>query len=324
MNVTAQLPVILICMALQAFFSGMETGVISIHRMRLRHSIKQGSRSASILEGFLDNTDRLLGTTLVGTNICVVIISVLAASMAVSLIGQWGETVSTITVSVMMLLFCEYLPKAWFHSRPLERCRRFAPILRTAELALRPVSFAFIGAARFLVRAESGSFLRSDPFITREDIKHLAREGEESGVLSRKERVMIHRVFELSHKPAGQVMVPRADMTVVHSDITIGEFLEIAREAKFTRYPVLDRVNGNFAGIINVFYVLSSRETRADRTVADFMRPPGFVPHSMPADDVLPHLRRSRQPMCLVRDAAGEVAGLITIEDILEEIVGKL
>jgi putative hemolysin len=314
---------ILLCLIGHAFFAGIETGVISIHRLRLRHFVRKGSRNARILESFLVDFDRLLGTTLVGTNICLVIPSVAATSIAVRLGVPGGEGVASAIMTLVVVVFAEYLPKAWFHSRPLERCTRFAGILRMSEVILMPISFAILGITKLISSGGKQAFRKPDPFVTREDLKLLAREGEEDGVLSAKERYMIHRVIELSGKTAEDVMVPREQMIVAYADMHMPEFLALARECGLTRLPVVDRKTGDYVGVINVFYVLAAGKEHGTRTVADFVRPPQFIPASLPVDDILPRMRRGRQPMCLVtRDET--VIGLITTEDILRIIVGKL
>jgi putative hemolysin len=324
MGIDSALLIIIACMAGSAFFSGIETGVISIHRMRLKHFVRRGSRRAAILQGYLDDSDRLLGTTLVGTNICIVVVSVVAASTAAELVGEWGGAVSTFVMSVLVLAFSEYLPKAWFHSRPLERCRRFAGVLRITELILKPLGVTIIWLTKWLVPGPSRPLSKPPPFVTREDLKVLAREGERDGVLSREERDMIHRVFELSGKRAHEIMIPRKNMTSVRADTTVEEFFGTARSSGFTRMPVCDMATGKFTGVINVFYVLSSSELDASRRASDFVRPALFVSENMPVDDILPRMRRSRQPMCFVTNDESEVVGLITTEDILEEVVGQL
>lgn len=315
--------VIVVCLTGHAFFAGIETGVISIHRMRLRHFVRKGSRNAHILESFLVDFDRLLGTTLVGTNICLVIPSVAATSIAVRLGVPGGEGVASVIMTLVVVVFTEYLPKAWFHSRPLERCTRFAGLLRISEVILMPISFAILGITKLFSPSSKKAFRKPDPFVTREDLKLLAREGEEDGVLSAKERYMIHRVIELSGKTAEDVMVPRDKMVVAYDDMHMPEFFALARECGLTRLPVLSRKTGDFIGVINVFYVLYGGKQPDTRTVADFVRPPQFISADMPVDDILPRMRRGRQPMCLV--AQGEdVIGLVTTEDILRTIVGKL
>lgn len=316
--------IVIICLFGQALFAGMETGIISIHRMRLRHFVRQGEPGAKILQGFLDDSDRLLGTTLVGTNFFMVVMSVFSASLMERLVGVWGEAVSTVVVSVVALIFGEYLPKTWFRGRPLDRCRRFAGVINVAEIVFRPFSKSIIWLTRSLVPGPSKSFSKPAPFVTVEDIKILARESEKDGILSSKERVMINRVFELSDKTASQIMIPREKMVTVNSDTILGKFFKVIRKTNYTRLPVWDEDKQQYIGIINVFYVLSVDHDDHDRPVSDFTRPPVFVPENMPVDDIFPRLRRSHQPMSLVTNDKSEVIGLITTEDILEEIVGKL
>lgn len=319
-----QIMAILACMAGEAFFAGMETGVISIHRMRLKHYVRRGIAGARVLQGFLEDSDRLLGTTLVGTNICVVSVSVIAASLARSWAGEWGKAASTAVMAVLLLVFCEYIPKAWFYNRPLERTRRFAGILLAAEWAFRPLSRTVVWLTRWLVPGTEAAFGRPSKFVTREDLKILAREGEKHGVLSPRERAMIHSVFELAGKQAHEIMVPLSEVIFVDSDMPLREFLNKARKSGFTRMPVFDRKSESFSGIINVFYVLSSAHEDGERLVADCMRPALVLDERMPADEILPRMRRFRQPMGLVSGADGSIRGLVTTEDVLEEIVGEL
>jgi len=324
MSGTVELVLIAICLFGQAFFAGIETGVISISRMRLRHFVRQGDPGANLLQMYLEHFDRLLGTTLVGTNLSVVILSVISASMASRWLGKWGEPVSAVIVALVVLVFCEYLPKAWFHSRPIERCRRFVAMLRATEILFKPLSLAIIWLSRLLVRGGGESLSSPAPFVTREDLKVLAQEGERDGVLSPRERFMIHRVMELSHKTAGQIMVPVGRMTTVTSETSVEEFRTIARQSGYTRMPVRDVEGNSYTGVVNIFYILSGRKVEMDRRVAEFARAPLYVDEDMPADDILPIMRRARQPMCLVCNDSKDVVGLLTTEDVLEEIVGKL
>ncbi len=319
-----QILLILACMLGAAFFSGMETGVISIHRMRLRHSVRQGDDNARILERFVEQFDRLLGTTLVGTNICHVTASVTAASLATAHYGQGGKALSTVVMALLILLFCEYLPKAWFSAHPLERCRRFAGPLHIASIAFHPVSVVILTLSRILAPVKTGAYRKPDAFVTRDDLKKLAHESERTGAISPRERIMIHRVFDLSNKCARDVMVPFEKMVTVPADLTVSEVLERARHAGFTRLPVFDPASKRFIGILNVIYLLSSGDPTDGRSIRDYIRPPLFIPQDMPMDEILPLMRKARQPLCLVQDREANVIGLMTTENILGEIVGRL
>lgn len=312
---------ILFCMIAEAFFSGMETGVISIQRLRLRHLVvEKNSRPAKILQGFLDHSDRLLGTTLVGTNISVVVASILAASLAARVSPTWGKAVSSVVMTMLLLVFSEYLPKAWFRSRPLERCSVFAETLRVCWVVLRPIAAAITWLTGWLVPKSEKT---TAPSVTKDDLKVLTRELGRNGVISPRERTMIHRVFELSSRNVGEIMIPREEMIAVKSSTAISAVVQQARDSGFTRLPVYGD-SDNVVGIVNISDVLSSDATAEGAKANDYMRAPQFIGQDMPVDDVLPRMRALRQPMCFVTDAQSGVIGLVTTEDVLEEIVGKL
>jgi CBS domain containing-hemolysin-like protein len=322
--VTLAILLILLCMLGAAFFSGIETGMISIHPLRLRHFVREGRRWAKTLQGFFDSPDRLIGTTLVGTNLCVVVTTVVSDHLAVHLIGDWGEPISTVLTTVVLLAFCEYLPKAWFHSDPIGRTRLFAGALTAAEKVLHPVSTAIIWITRLIVPGPASFRSAEGPSLTREDFKLLTREGEKDGVFTQTEGMMIHRVFDLSRKRARDIMVPREHMTFVYTDTPLPDFLDLVRASRRSRMPVFDRQRNEFVGIINVYYVVSADPETVGKTIEGFVRRPLLIAEDLRVDDTLPRLRRSRQPMCLVVNAQSEVTGLLTTEDILREIVGEL
>lgn len=319
-----QIIIVLICLIGAAFYAGIETGIISIHRMRLEHKHRLGDETAGKLRDYLDNPDRLLGTTLVGTNICVVIISVITASITTEFLGKWSEMPATLLTALIVLIFSEYLPKIWFHSKPQERCSRFVGLLRFSETIFMPLAKTTIWITSTIMPSLKSSFATSNTFVTKEDLKILTKESADVGELSNEEQLMINRVFELSHKKVHQIMIPINKVTFVNDDISLSDFFEVARDTGFTRIPVYNKKEDKFIGIINVFYVLSVPESQHDRNVSEFIRPPLFIIENMPVDDVLPHLRRSRNPTCLVTDTTGKVTGLVALEDILEEIVGEL
>jgi len=324
MIVWIQLVVIVVCMLGEAFYSGMETGLISIHRMRLRHLLNEKRRGARLLQGFIDHPDRLLGTTLVGTNLCVETAAILAASAATTLMGQWGKPVVTVVLTALLVVFCEYLPKAWFQSRPLDRCLRFVDPLRWSWITLRPLG-AIVTRIAGLLTPGGRDFSEARPaFVTRDELKLLTREGEQNGTLSPKERQMIHRVFELSHKTAKDIMIPREHMITVVRETTVPDLLHTARAAGVTRLPVTGEAPDEFVGIVNIFDVFAAPGATTEGTVADHMRPPPAIPEAMPVDEILPQMRMTRQQMCLVANEHNQVTGLVTTEDVLEEIVGKL
>lgn len=320
-----QLLSVIFCLFGMAFFNGIETGVTAINKIRLRHFVRQGSPAALILQDFLDNTDRLLGTTLMGTNLNLVIASVFAASLSEKWFGHRGEALSTFLLAAVTTVFCEYIPKAWFSGRPYYRSAAFAPLLLMADRIMKPLAAVVVALTRLFVRSASRSFVKPLPFVSRDDLKMLTDDGERHGVLSRRETWMINRVFELSGKKLADIMTPVSKVVSVRSDMAVSEFLSFVRTSPFTRFPVIDSESGGYKGVVNVLYVLSSvTKGVKDGVVGDIVRPPQFVRESTPVDDIFPLMRRSRQPMYLVTGNAEQVVGLVTTEDILEEIVGRL
>lgn len=320
----AELTVVLICIVGSAFFAGIETGVISIHRIRFRHHVEENEEWALIYDDFLNKPDRLFGTTLVGTNLCTVVASVLVASIGTRLLGAWGEVLLGLVLTLVLLVFGEYLPKAWFQSQPMKRCRPFAKVLHLSWQVFLPLSNVVTWLTNWVVRKPAEAQEGRSTFITKDELKVLAQEGELHGVLSPKQRIMIHRVFELSGKTAAQVMVRRDRMVIVGATSNLEEFYRAAQTSGFTRFPVFDEGQRKFVGIVNLYEALASHAAGSAVQIREFMRPPQFVRDNTPLTEILPRLRQSRQPLCLVTDAHSEVIGLVTTQNIVEEIVGKL
>ena len=309
-----------LCVLGEAFFSGMETGVISIRRLRLRHRLQQGDAAARSLADFLEEPDRLLGTTLVGTNLCVVVASVLWASMAARFWGVGGRAVATVALTVILLLFGEYIPKAWFRAHPYVRSARFVRPLRWAWVLFRPAGFAVTWLAG-LILPRKGS-VRQDlcALANRGELKLLTSEAEQHGVLTREEREMIHRAVELADKPARSIMTPIEKAVCVSSSASVEEFRALAREHQFSRFPVREPRTGRFTGIIAVLDVLAEGDGRGgmlDKATGSAV----FIPGDTPADEIMPALRLAHQSMGLVTDPRNRVIGLVTTDDVLRQIV---
>lgn len=315
--------VILFCMGGAAFFAGIETGIISIHRMRLRHLAEQGDRPARILERFLEKPDILLGTTLVGTNLCVIVASIVAASMGREIMGAGGEIAMGALTTILILVFSEYIPKAWFQSQPLRRCRLYASPLYWSATMLRPFYATINWITQWLLPPAIKADGPRQLFATKDEIDLLARESAEHGVLSPKQRIMIRRVLDLSNKTAADIMVPRKDIHAIHASATLEEFLAKVRESNHTRLPVLDADTGAFTGTVSFFDAVSFEGDPRQFTLSSFTRPLLLIPENMSMVEVFTRLQRKRQAVCLVGKSPAEITGLITSQNILDQIVGK-
>ena len=315
--------IILLCMAGAAFFAGLETGIISLNRMRLRHLAEKGDRAARILQNFTEQPDRLLGTTLVGTNLFIVMASVISADRGAKL-GVWGEALTGVAMTILVLIFAEYLPKAWFQSHPLKRCHPFAVPLRWSSIVLRPLINIINWLTDWVIPAGSENKSKPALFSTKDEIDVMAQESAEHGTLSARQRIMIRRVLELSNKKARDIMTPRSQMITLFPHSTVSDLVATLRQSAHPRLPVCEPDGQTFRGTINFFDVMAGCDECTDTTIDRFVRPPLFISEDTPIMEIFSKLRLSRQAMCLVTNNQSVVTGLITNQNVLQEIVGKL
>lgn len=309
------------------FYSGIETGIVSVNRVRLRHRLKRKSRRARELQAFIEHPDRMLSTTLIGTNICNTAFTVLGTNLMVRLTGHpgLGNALAAVVLLMLILVFGEYLPKAWFQSHALDRSLRFVDVLRISSWCFHWISTPLTGMLNLLFPAPEGV----DPEqarnrISRRDIQFLlSRESGATPDLDEQRRRMVQGVFDLSEKTARDVMLPRAAMRMIRSDTPMSEILELAGRTRAKSFPVYSDSEKRFTGILKLSDLYEHIDD-PDLHVPRLLRPPQYVSDDTPADDLIPRLRLSRQPMLLVRDDQDQVIGFVTTEVVLEEIIGPL
>ena len=320
MTLELQIAAYVVCVFASAFFAGIETGVISMNRLRLLHRARLGSRNAKLLSGYLREPDRLLGTTLVGCNLMSVILSTLATDMGAPF-GSAGIGAAAAFTTLILLLFGEFLPKSWFGSRPLERCVPAAPLLRFCELLFLPLSKLLMLATSW---TKGGAEKPRGLFITRENLRWLAKDSEAGGQISPIENLMIGRVLSLQLKTAAEVMTPIAQVRTLRPDATLGDAADLARSSHHMKFPVMTPDGARCVGVLNVRDVLAHITDKPNDKALPHVRAPFYVKADVRADDVLPLLRRARRRMAVVRDKSGHILGILTVAGILRFVVGKL
>lgn len=320
MSEILQLVLLVVCICGAAFYSGIETGVISIRRLRLRHRLRQGDRAAQKLAFFLENPDRLLGTTLVGTNLCIVLASVISTRLAGQWMGVGGQVLAGVVIALFLLIFGEYVPKAWFRALPYHRSARFANVLYISWIIFNPIGRSITWLAGLLVKGHANGKRDLCSLATRDELKILTVEAEQNGVLSAEERVMIHRTVELADKTAGELQTPMGCAVVVDAGCQIAELIELAKKNNYMRYPVRRAGESGCEEVIDLFEVLTGSEDLTG-AITPFVRKAVFISQSTPADDVMPMLRMTRQSMGFVTDDKDVVTGILTTDDILKQIV---
>ncbi len=312
---------IFVCFLGSAFFSGIETGMISINRLRLRHLVRHKVKGADILQHFLNNPDYLLGTTLVGNNIVNTVLSIVVVAIGTRAFGAGGSWIASIAVTLILLVFCEYLPKAWFRSFPSRRCLPFAGTLQITGRVLHPISHVLMRLVKALTPFVTEPEAATTANITRDEVMHLVRESHKAGTLSQDEVRMITGVFDLRAMSCEEIMTARSKMFHIHQDTLHDDIVMFARAQRSNEFPVFDREKNMFVGIVYLVDVLADESPRG-KTAKDYMRPPQLVAASAPVDHILPRMRVTKQPIVLVTDTSYQVIGYITLDMVLEEIVG--
>ena len=321
---------ILFFLALAAFFSGSETAVISASKMRLKALADRGDSRAKLAGQLLKRPERLLGTMLVGTNIAVVTSTTLAAFIIASLIRSSYSTdhtnlesaITTLIMTPLILIFGEIVPKSICRARANSISLTISPILRWASIVLYPIVTAITSISTYfaLLLSRRG---RHKPSTVTEELKLLARLSEKEGLIRPQQRKMIYSVFDLEQQTIASAMVPLVDVVSIEKNTGLEEFYDKVTEAKFSRFPVYESRIDNIMGIINVLDVLYSIDRAED--ISSFVREDIiYLPESKHITTSLQDLQHSHYPMAVVVDEYGGVTGIVTIEDLVEEIVGEI
>lgn len=309
------------CLLGSAFFSGMETGIISLNHLRLRHMLREGNRNALILSRFLAEPDRLLGTILVGTNLLNITCSVVMASIFVAWIGPHGSWLAGILTTLLLLVFGEYLPKGWMSARPAKRALPLARTLAVSAKLLGPLERGVTWLAGFLFPVPER---RGDNFykpITRDDLLHLTHSGHRAGELTEIENRMINSVLALKDKRCIDIMLPRRKVAYCNVDTPAEEILEMARPLGFNRFPVCTPENGDFVGLVYIFDILKDDDV-SGKTARDYMQTPQYIDSEASVYQVIPRMRLTRQPFLMVTDKrTSDVVGVIALNEFLKWII---
>ena len=344
-NISAELIFLVVLITLNAFFSASEIAVISVPKLRLKQLIEDGNKSAEVLFNLADDSSRFLATIQIGVTFLGFLQSAtaaislsdgLAAALAtvpVPIIAQSAQVLAvgliTIALSLVTLIFGELAPK----SIGLAHSERLAlivarPITLLARLASPLVRF-LVWATNLVAKPFGGQPRRGIPIVTEEEIKTLVDAGEEGGVLEEDEKEMIYSIFEFGETLAREVMVSRVDIVALDAETLLLDAMDVIIKHNHSRVPVYQNNIDNVIGILYAKDLLKvlrekGREAANQIKLSDIVRPAAFTPESKKVDELLEDMQKRRIHMAIVIDEYGGTAGLVTIEDILEEIVGEI
>ena len=310
---------------LRAFFAGSETALVSLNQVRIRRLAEEGNRRARIVQDLIDDPDRMLAMTLVGTNLMSVLIAQVGlAAMLVLLSGaEVAPLAATVATTVLVLIFGEILPKTLFRANAGELALRYAYPLRLFDIVLGLVARAVGLVTGFLVGILGRGIAAESPEAARAELRLLATLGERSGTIPRDQRRMIHGVLDTRDMRVERIMVPLSEIVAVDRTMDIQRFIEVAAESGYSRIPVYESQIYDIIGIVHILDVIHTDVEEG--TIEPFIRRDiRFVPESKAINMLLKEMRRSPHTMVFAVDEHGGTVGLVTTEDLVEEIVGEL
>jgi CBS domain containing-hemolysin-like protein len=308
--------------AFSALYSMAETAMMSLSRGKIRNL--SDNPQFDRLSRLLHDPNRMLGTVLVGNNLANILASTLATAVFLSYLGGSGVLVSTVVMTVFILLAAEITPKT-FASHNAERVAlRLAPFLTVSAVIFQPVVRALTWVGVGIIRILGGK-AEGGRLMTEEELRTLVEVGEEQGLLEANERDMIQGVFDFGDTVVREVMVPRIDVQALPETATLAELWDALVEWGHSRVPIYRNTIDDITGVIYARDVLAyGREKPLDTPVQDLARPVQFVPETKKIDSLFADFRRQRTQIAIVMDEYGGTAGIVTVEDLLEEIVGEI
>lgn len=318
-----QLIILFILLLLSGFFSSAETALTTVNKIRLRYLAEEGNKRAATILKITENSGKMLSAILIGNNIVNLSASALTTSLAYNLGGP-AVAIASVVLTVLILLFGEITPKtlASIHSEKLALL--YAPVIDVFMKVMTPVIFIINSLSNLVML-----ILRIDPnakmnTMTENELRTIVDVSHEDGVIESEEKEMIYNVFDLGDAKAKDVMVPRVNVTFADINSSYAELIALFREDKFTRLPVYEGSKDNVVGTINMKDLLLFDNNQKEFHIKDILREAYFTYEYKNISELLVEMRTASFNIAIVLDEYGETAGLITLEDILEEIVGEI
>jgi putative hemolysin len=321
--------VLFVLIALSGFFSSSEIAMFSLARHRIETLVEEGDPRAERVKALKDDPHRLLVTILVGNNIVNIAMSSIATGLLAYYVGQ-GEAVAIATfgITAVVLLFGESAPKSYAVENTESWALSIARPLKYSEYVLLPLIWVFDYLTRVVNKVTGGRSSIETSYVTRDEIQDMIETGEREGVIEEEEREMLQRIFRFNNTIAKEVMTPRLDMTAVSADASIAEAIEKSVQTGHARLPVYDGDLDKVVGVVHIRDLVRDvnygEATSDELDLEDLTEPTLHVPESKNVDDLLTEMRENRMHMAIVIDEFGTTEGLVTIEDIIEEIVGEI
>jgi putative hemolysin len=313
---------ILVCISCEGFFSGTETAMVSVDRARIKALAEQGSKSAALVDAILQTPEKFFSTTLLGTNIAVVLSNAIATFLIIEYLGEQYQYITILIMTPLILIFGEIVPKTVYRYHAEQMTTHLIYPLKVISVIFYPLVVILTSLTRLLMRLFGMGSAQFRPYTTREDLENYLDMWNIRGYLRTAERRIIERIFDFSEIEVEDIMIPLVNINALELQDGIDNAINLARKTGYSRIPVYEGEAYNIVGIVHAFDLLTAKEKT--QTLKDLMRSAPYVPNSAPVDELLKQLRTEGKSIAVVVDEYGGAVGIVTIEDILEEVVGEI
>lgn len=297
---------------------------MSLSKIRIRHMVDEGIKGAPLIQDLVDQPSKMLGAILIGNNIVNIGASALATSLAMDHFGSAGIGIATGLMTLFVLIFGEITPKSLAAQNSEKLSLAVVRIIQFLTVIFSPLLFVLLKFTSLFVRLLGGDGNTERPFITEEELRTMVQVGHEEGVLEGEEKKMIYNVFEFGDAQVREVMTPRMDMIAIDAEATYEDIVEKFKIEQFSRMPVYEENTDNIIGILYLKDLFFYEGAPEDFDVHAFLRKPLFTYEFIGTTELFNQMKRGRVPMAIVLDEYGGTAGIATMEDLVEEIVGEI
>jgi len=318
-----QIIIIIVLLMLSAFFSSAETAFTTINKIHIRSLVEDGNKRAKKVADLLEHSGKLLSAVLIGNTIVNISASAIVTTFVINSFGSAATGIATGILTLLVLIFGEIAPKtaATIHAEKI--ALSYAKSISFVMFVLTPIIFIINKLSKYALKFFRIDSAKKKKLMTEDELRTIVTVGHEDGIIESEERRIINNLFDFGDSQAKDIMIPRIDMTLASVDSTYDEILEIFRSEKYTRIPIYEETVDNVIGIINVKDLLLF-DSRDAFHIRGILREPYFTYEYKNTSELLAELRKTSNNITIVIDEYGSTVGMITLEDLLEEIVGEI
>ncbi len=324
MDILLTLLLMVVLLMLKGFFSGSEIAMVNADKVKLNALAGKGHKgSRMVLEEFR-SPEMLLGTTLVGTNIATIVLTTVGTLLVIRLVGDTGEWIAFLVFTPLFLVFGEIVPKSVYQHRSTEIAPKAIYVLRVFRVLFFPLVVVFSRLSRFAARLFGGGVLEQNVYMTREWIRSVAEMAERTSTVDAFDQGRIRRVIRFGDTTVGEAMIPIAEVTAINQTKSSRRAVAMVRNRGYNRLPVYHRNISNIIGVATITTWDMMDASLLEQPLEDLTKPALYVSPRQTIDQLLPLLRKRDDHMAVVVDEFGSAIGMITMEDIIEEVVGEI